>query len=304
VSTERFLQCDFRVEGALRLDRENGMSYPMTLTNPELWRKIEKFEIDEGVPSLTFAARLARENGWTVEFAERVVGEYKRFVYLAMVAGHRVTPSEHVDQAWHLHMLYTDSYWQRMGAILPRALLHTPTKGGEFEDSKFEDWYAKTKVAYEREFGVMPPRDAWPESEVRFGHDLQWRRVNTADCWVVPKRAGSVAGWMILAFIVIGVVLMMTLLSPAVSFGVKVVVLLVAAAMLIGGLVVVAASSSSSRKPSGRSSGGGWGDGFMWFGGGGCGSSHGDSGSHGDGGGGDGGGGGGCGGGGCGGGGD
>ncbi|MEK6230809.1 MAG: hypothetical protein N2A42_03075 [Luteolibacter sp.] len=33
--------------------------------------------------------------------------EYKRFVALAMLAGHPVTPSEEVDQAWHLHLVYT-----------------------------------------------------------------------------------------------------------------------------------------------------------------------------------------------------
>ena len=165
------------------------MSSPITLSNPGLWRKIDAFEIDDGTPRLTFASRLARENGWSVAFAQRVVQEYRRFVYLAMTAGHRVTPSEHVDQAWHLHMVYTGSYWDRLcGEVLPRPLEHTPTKGGKSEDAKFDDWYARTKESYEREFGHEPPRDIWPGSETRFGHDLHWRRVNTADCWVLPKR--------------------------------------------------------------------------------------------------------------------
>ena len=64
----------------------------------ELRRRIEDFAIDGPVPSdLPFVARLARENGWTRAFADRVVREYKRFVYLAMTAGHPVCPSEQVD---------------------------------------------------------------------------------------------------------------------------------------------------------------------------------------------------------------
>lgn len=171
------------------------MSNPITLSNPDLWRKIESFEIDEGAPTLTFAARLARENGWSHQFARRVVIEYKRFVYLAMVAGHRVTPSEHVDQAWHLHLTYTDSYWKRLCShVLPRALDHTPTRGGNEEDQKFEDWYSRTLHSYEREFGSAPPRDIWPDAGRRFDHDLRWRRVNTADHVVLRRRT---VGWFV-----------------------------------------------------------------------------------------------------------
>lgn len=195
---------------ATRLAREKGMSQLMTLSNPDLWRRIESFEIDDGVPTLTFAARLARENGWTPEFARRVVTEYKRFVYLAMVAGHRVTPSEHVDQAWHLHLTYTDSYWKRLCThVLPRALEHTPTRGGEMEDDKFEDWYARTLESYEREFGGTPPRDIWPDAATRFEHDLQWRRVNTADHLVLSRRTTGglvvLTGFALCAAAVIGV---------------------------------------------------------------------------------------------------
>lgn len=259
------------------------MSYPISLSNPELWRKIEAFQIDGGNSSLTFAARLARENGWTIKFAERVVGEYKRFVYLAMEAGHRVTPSEHVDQAWHLHMLYTHSYWERMSAILPRALMHTPTKGGEFEDAKFDDWYERTREAYEREFGSEPAREIWPDSGTRFGHDLQWRRVNTDDCWVLPKR--RVLG--VVAVLAAGVGMTAcgvgaTSIIAAQGTGTNDFWFVVGVFVVLLAIVVVIASIT--RRGGGPGNGGG-----SWFGGGGGSSGCGDSGC----------GGGGCGGGGC-----
>jgi hypothetical protein len=294
-------------EADSRLAKENGMSYPMTLTNPELWRKIEVFEIDEGKPNLTFAARLARENGWTVGFARKVVEEYKRFVYLAMVAGHRVTPSEHVDQAWHLHMVYTGSYWDRLcGEVLPRPLKHTPTEGGTAEDTKFDDWYAKTKESYQREFGAEPPREIWPEGDDRFGHDLQWRRVNTSDNWVVPKKPAigfAVLGAAGLGMAACGVAVPTSVLgtsgttsgnaAPFIVVGVLVLVFVVAM-----GIAAVSGGRYGRRNRNAASGGCG---GFWYFGGG-CGSSNHDScgdGSSGDCGGGDGGGGGGCGGGGC-----
>ena len=68
--------------------------------------KVEAFEIDPGDKRLDFTGRLARENNWSYRLSERVIFEYKRFCILAMRSGHRVTPSEFVDQAWHLHLTY------------------------------------------------------------------------------------------------------------------------------------------------------------------------------------------------------
>jgi hypothetical protein len=55
--------------------------------------------------------RLMRENGWAGTFADPVVDEYGRLLYLTQVADGPMTPSEAVDRAWHLHLTYTRSYW-------------------------------------------------------------------------------------------------------------------------------------------------------------------------------------------------
>jgi hypothetical protein len=138
--------------------------------------------------------RLARENGWTPTFAERVIEEYKRFVYLAMVAGHPVTPSDEVDQAWHLHMLYTESYFDRLcDELLGKKLSHGPTRGGKSEGPKFEDWYERTKRSYQEEFGTEPPSDIWPASEKRFGDAPYFQRINVRENIVVPRRKVKLA---------------------------------------------------------------------------------------------------------------
>src|SRR5262245_38242781 len=104
----------------------------MSSDDTGLLHAILHFDIDDSNNNpLPFAARLARENGWSRSYADRVIAEYKRFVYLAVTGTWPVCPSEDVDAAWHLHLTYTRSYWDRFcGKVLGRLLHHDPTKGG------------------------------------------------------------------------------------------------------------------------------------------------------------------------------
>ena len=152
-----------------------------------LWQKIEAFPLDEVDSSFTFTDRLCRENGWSYTYAIRVVQEYKKFMYLICTSEHPLTPSDQVDQVWHLHLLYTLSYWVDFcGSTLGREVHHGPTKGGGGERQKFDSWYERTSQCYRRAFNCDPPADIWPPARVRFG-ELKFRRVNLHRYWVVPK---------------------------------------------------------------------------------------------------------------------
>jgi hypothetical protein len=152
-----------------------------------LWARITNFAMDDPGSRLPFSLRLARENGWSRHFAIRVVGEYRRFCYLAIRAGHSVSPSDEVDQAWHLHLLYTQVYWDFCGRVLGRPLHHNPTRGGPDERAKFHDHYAKTLASYRRIFGFDPPPDIWPPVDARFANAGAFRHVDTTAYWLVPK---------------------------------------------------------------------------------------------------------------------
>lgn len=155
----------------------------------ELYRRIQAFNLDAQDAAYPFSQRLAHDNRWSLPFARRVVAEYKRFAFLAMAAGHPVTPSEQVDQAWHLHLLYTRSYWLEFCPnVLGKPLHHGPTQGGEAERKKYLDWYGNTLASYQRLLGQTPPGDIWPAPNIRFGHDLNAARVNLQDYWLVPKN--------------------------------------------------------------------------------------------------------------------
>jgi hypothetical protein len=153
----------------------------------ELWDRIQAFSFDSGAATYSFWSRLAAENGWSLPFAARAISEYRRFLYLAVAAGHPVSPSDHVDQVWHLHLLYTESYWDRLCRdTLGRRLHHAPTTGGDAERAKFDDWYRNTLDSYRRVFREDPPADIWPGAEAGAGND-RFQRVNLRRCWIVPK---------------------------------------------------------------------------------------------------------------------
>jgi uncharacterized protein (TIGR04222 family) len=158
----------------------------MTPTDHELYRRICEITIGDGDHS--FESRLARENGWDSAYAQRVVAEYRRFLFLAAISAQPVCPSEDVDAAWHLHLLYTRSYWTHLcGEVLGRPLHHDPSRGAAETDHHIR-MYARTLAAYQTTFGTEPPADVWPPVETRFGDDLAHRVVNMARNWIVPKR--------------------------------------------------------------------------------------------------------------------
>jgi hypothetical protein len=138
--------------------------------------------------SLSFTDRLASENGWSESFAECVFREYARFLYLAVVAGHPVTPSDEVDQAWHLHLAYSRHYWGVMcRTIIGKDLHHGPTAGGGAEESRYSLQYRETIAAYREYFGKNPPSKIWPNEKRRFG--AQYVRMETGRHWHIPKSA-------------------------------------------------------------------------------------------------------------------
>jgi len=146
------------------------------------------FELDEPQAALPFTSRLAREQGWTHAFAAQVIDEYKHFVALMVLAGHPVTPSEEVDQVWHLHLLYTQSYWHDLCCdLLGQDLHHGPTKGGTHESDKFHDWYSKTLQSYQRIFQKEPSPEIWPSPHQRFTHSGSRRWINCSKFWLLPR---------------------------------------------------------------------------------------------------------------------
>lgn len=164
---------------------------------PALLERIKSFRFDPPECDLTFADRLARENGWSIQYANEVIAEYLRFCILAVHCNHPVTPSVDVDQAWHLHLTYSRSYWDHFcKTVLQQPLHHDPTTGGPTEGRKFRDWYARTLHSYYQVFQQHPPTEIWPSPEARFAEVTELRWVNTHRFWLIRKPVLNTA-WLV-----------------------------------------------------------------------------------------------------------
>ena len=159
--------------------------------NP-IWLRINGLILDDNSHSLTFSKRLARENRWAHWYALDVIEEYKKFLYLMAVAGHPVTPSIDVDQAWHLHLVYTRHYWDDFAKHMPFEPHHGPTEGGIKEGEKFSEWYSKTLESYKNIFGMNPPVNIWPEPSARFREGQMWQWIDTSQYILVHQSMGFV----------------------------------------------------------------------------------------------------------------
>ncbi len=162
------------------------------MVHTDVSERILAFRVDDGCSDLSFVRRLAIENGWSRGFAERAFEEYKRFLVLCYESGRLVTPSDVVDEVWHLHLCYTRSYWRDLCRdAIGREIHHDPTVGGAAEDAKFLDAYETTRIRYERRFGEAPDPRFWPPSEQRFRPISRIVKVDRDRYVTIPRRAMS-----------------------------------------------------------------------------------------------------------------
>lgn len=159
----------------------------LNINEQTLWSKISSFEFDDPTASFRFSERLSRENGWPHHFTVRVIEEYRKFIFLCCISHKGVTPSDAVDQAWHLHLTFTKSYWIELCKnTLEKEIHHNPTKGGKNEAQKFDDFYTYTAALYKEKFDNSPPQDIWLDNNERFS-DIDFRRVNLRKYWLIKK---------------------------------------------------------------------------------------------------------------------
>ena len=126
------------------------------LKNQDLWNRIAGFPLDDPSSLFPYSKKLATEQNWTEDLALRVIAEYKKFLYLAIAEPDGASPSPIVDEAWHLHITYTEGYADFCTAVAGRFIHHHPSKGGAEEKERHKKWYAQSLDNYAKHFDYKP----------------------------------------------------------------------------------------------------------------------------------------------------
>lgn len=213
------------------------------MRDSDLMKRLEAHQFDAAV-ELPFSVKLARTEGWTPGFTARAITEYRRFLYLTQVSDAEITPSAVVDRVWHMHLTYTEDYWEVLvDQVLGQPLHHRPCSA-EADMPRYGAQYHDALRLYAVEFGGKPPEDIWP---VNAGAEAASERAHER----APERAklSRVTGILLLAGGLISVPFLMVLADlKGVSLALGLVGLVPA---LIGMLVLLRALAGERRQRSG-----------------------------------------------------
>jgi hypothetical protein len=127
-----------------------------------LWSNILAFDFDKPLSEYSFSTRLASENYWSTAFTEKAILEYKKFMYLAAISDLMVSPSEIIDNVWHQHLIFSQSY-QEFCNLLEKNIQHVPSTHRKEENLKFKKARERTKQLYVEHFKEQPI-DIWAYS--------------------------------------------------------------------------------------------------------------------------------------------
>ncbi|MEM8723611.1 MAG: hypothetical protein AAGE84_30750 [Cyanobacteria bacterium P01_G01_bin.39] len=143
--------------------------------------------MDKSNAEYPFSNKLAWEYRWSRIYTWRAIQEYKKFIFIGMVADCEITPSTVVDRVWHLHLTHTYSYWQEFcGEVLGKPYHHFPSLGGENEGYRYLNNYERTLKIYHHYFG-QPPTDIWNEPKLS-GEKVSCQWIDREHYWLIPKN--------------------------------------------------------------------------------------------------------------------
>jgi hypothetical protein len=132
----------------------------------DLWIKIQNFPLDNIKAAVKFSDKLASKQGWSNPFTKRAIEEYRKFMLLCCISEKGASPSQVVDEVWHLHLTYTQSYWTDFCRdTVGKDIHHHPSAGGDAENHKHEEWY-------HRRWRCMRSYLVWGRLRI-YGHDRQ-----------------------------------------------------------------------------------------------------------------------------------
>jgi hypothetical protein len=153
------------------------------MINNAMWQRALDYPIDNIHSEYGFGTRLASENYWTINFTQRAILEYRKFMFLAANSDLMVSPSPVVDVVWHEHLTFTQSYHEFCD-ILGKQIQHVPSTRDSQDVERFRLARERTIKLYEPFFGEQP-KDVWGFTGMYESLELPKARINVRGSVIV-----------------------------------------------------------------------------------------------------------------------
>ena len=127
-----------------------------------LWLKLNVMGMQGAQNFAPVMEMMQKQMGMNSEMASRVIEEYRKFLFLAMRAGHQVIPPGAVNDVWMQHMQSAQNFWEQLGQMITTQPLASGFDSKAF--SAMADPWAATLASYEKIFGTKPPLDIWGQA--------------------------------------------------------------------------------------------------------------------------------------------
>jgi len=143
-----------------------------------IWQQVLNYPLGnpEAEPSLSFVHKVMMETGWSQWKAEKVILEFRKFLFIRIVtpADVSIVPGLMVDEIWHIALLYTTPYHDMSLELLGRMFHHRPV--AKLKDTEaVPELFAQTLEFYRRYFGEPPALWCYAKRRFQFfGLTLIW----------------------------------------------------------------------------------------------------------------------------------
>lgn len=131
------------------------------------WRSQTLNKVMNEYLPFNFDQYVAQELMVSLDQAQDMIFEYRRFILLFGLTGFKLYPSEQVEKVWCIHMAFSVNYIDYCTKTIGLVPYHVPFTGNTTGyDDRAE--YANTLSFYTAVFGVNPCSSVWPPVEHRF----------------------------------------------------------------------------------------------------------------------------------------
>jgi hypothetical protein len=129
----------------------------------KFWQKVLGYSLGDpnAEPSFAFELKLARKMGWSPDFSELAILEFRKYLFIARMRlkDERIVPSVFVDDVWHFCLLYTQHYPVMCDDLFGEMFHHRMCSRAE-DKAQLQAGFDRTLELYRANFGE-PPEIIW-----------------------------------------------------------------------------------------------------------------------------------------------